>query len=470
MDEAEIDAALAVAKERREREGSRERSASNSSEAEKKSEAHRISTIERHERSRKPGAPGVAQKLPRGKHPAKYPPASALLDDDDDEEEIPLAKVASRKETHIVKIKYNKRQAKAVKDLLRLKPMPTSEFRRLEAERLSSEKADKSDAAQRKPTVNGTDKATKPGGARKLESVNSRDKPSAPAVSRDDHRRSKEEPKSSTKDASEKATPISKPASSTPSTTGPSSASKRPRDTDENLPPSAKRLKRPTNLEVSKPSTPVTPAFKSPALAGPTSFQKVPTGTPQKKAEEHKKLNTKYNPIALSLKREMDRILQLKEQGPKPPTETDKMLGIVVGLECIVAYMTAFSHMDELMRLRNGTLRADDWQVSSKLLAFIRGQAQHPDLKALGFTLGAIICEQLDAIYATGVGSVDDMRKNAVMRLDYWQQAKKLTLEAGAKLPLGSWSTVSETTAYASTILQAFAKKKGIAWNKKIDF
>ena len=434
-----------------------------------------VNTVEaRHEKVRQPGAPGVAQKTVRPKvgHPPKPQKNHGESSKAHDEK-----KESIEKPSLIVKLLYKKRNAKNIERILGIKARPDKEFRRLEAERLN--RTSSSSAPPPKPISEDSDSSVD--------------------------------------------VPLSKI----------SATKKRPSDSSTSTTePAPKRTKLPDSLDVSKSQKPNSPAFKSPALSGPA--QKGLLSTPSRKGDamksvamrkvdssdghartpqttststpasaekprlngttitsapnpEQDKLRSeekKFTELALKLKREMDRLLQLKTGNPDDKlsvSEADRKLGLCVGLESIAAYMHAFHFNDRANALR-GRRVPNEWESLLGLWEFVNREVKFDEvLMAVSAQMGVMCREILQRIYVDGKerdGKVfEKVVANAKKRDEGWREAnrgRKALSELGVARDgdavIGPWSSVREVTELVLHVLERYARREKLNWRRDGEF
>jgi hypothetical protein len=433
-----------------------------------------VSTVEaRHEKARQPGAPGVAQKTVRPKvgHPPK-PQKNQV--ESSKTHDVAEKRVPIEKPSLIVKLPYKKRNAKNIERILGIKARPDKEFKRLEAERLA--RTSSSSVPQQDFSEDSDSSVDVP-----LSKISAMKKRTAD--------------------------------SSTPTTE-----------------PAPKRTKLPDNVDIAKAQKSDSPAFKSPAISGPA--QKSLLSTPSKRGEgmksvamrkvdsndghartpqttststpastEKPRLNgttttssnsyseqenlkseeKKYTELALKLKREMDKLLQLKTKNPddlKSVSDADRKLGHCVGLESIAAYMYAFNLNDRVNILR-GRRVPSEWESLLGLWEFVNREVRGDEvLRALSVQVGASCREMLERIFIDvkekDAKVFEKMCANAKKRDEGWREANrgKKTLEIlGVKEALiGPWSSVKEVIELVLDVLGRYARREKVAWKRDAEF
>jgi hypothetical protein len=409
-----------------------------------KSAAAAQNTVEaRHEKARRPDAPGVARKTPKTSRASKAPV------------------VTQKKDQLIVKLKYKKRKANDIARILKLEPRPTKEFLRLERERVARQEMPKNEDSEEDIPI---------------------------------------------------AVTISKPPAA------PSVTKKRPSESIESRTsePAAKRPKVSDSIEVSRAKAPAEPTFKSPAVSAPPPSQKTLLATPKKgdamksvamrkvdssdghartpqaaststpASSEKPRLNgdsrssvendslratiKNFDDQALKLKRKMDEILQTKTRGFGSITESQKILGLSVGLECIVMYMQSFQAKEKMGKHR----QAPAWEGGIKLWEFVDNLArQFPVLNALSSHIGAVCKEELGRAYIEDLRDKQDSKfletlaGNEMGRDRLWKQVNRsrhILEPLDVKDTVGPWTSVAECTTYTIKVLEAYARKEKTGW------
>lgn len=407
--------------------------------------ASHIPVKEQYEKARRPDASGVARKTvtPKVGHPPKKSHA-----------ESSKSQASSEKPSLIVKLKYKKRNAKAIERILKLGSTPNKDFLRLEKERLAKQK-----------------------------------------------------PPSKDDDESEDEPPLAT------ITAKPPPSKKRPSDINDRLSePAPKRAKLP-DIDISKAKTSLEPPFRSPAPSQPPQKnllatpkrgdamksvamrrvdsndgnartpQTMSTSTPA--SAEKPRLNGEPRPhsdlhleskkldeTAFKLKRRMDEILQNKVIGGLDTvSDGQKQLGWCVALECVAMYMVSFAAKERLTKTRT----AAAWEGGITLWGFIDYQVKNqPVFHALSTQLGALLTQELGKVYLDSLkaGTTDavflaKLAKNGVKRDLLWKQCHHVrgeVAELGFEDVLGPWTTVDEAKGFVIRVLDAHARKNGTSW------
>ncbi|RFU33402.1 hypothetical protein B7463_g2913, partial [Scytalidium lignicola] len=421
-------------------------------------------TVEgRHELARQPDTPGVARKKPKPPSNAvttKSSPQSSIPSNDQDRGE--KAYSGGRKSL-LVRISYKKRQAKDIERLLATKPVPNAQFKKLETERLAK--------AHPGVILPQTD------------------------------------------EESEADIPLSRVASKTTS-------HKRPSDNDDRSEPPLKRTKGADSLEPSKSQRPTTPSMKPSATSvppkvdllatpkkgdslKPVAMRKVDSTdsharTPQMSTistpvsaekprvngdvrtpelERMKAEEGRYTQIGTKLKRKMDGILRTKEKNAPAVSESERKLGLCIGLESLAAYMIAFHARDRSNQIRQSPRDPTQWEQFMALWQFMdRSCRSFPLLYALVVQLGGISRGELNKLYVETKEAKywEKICLNSKNRDAAWIQAHKsrqpiLDLIPGIET-LGPWSSVNDATSFTIAVLTAFSKKERLDWKKDTAF
>ena len=434
-----------------------------------------LNTVEaRHEKARLPDAPGVARKTPRNAkvgHPPKRTPVE------------PKPQIASEnevKKTLIVRIPYKKRNAIHIQRILALTQKPRG-------------KAGRPETGERLARGSSTS-----------------------AAPREDD------------SASEEDVPLSRSRATKVASSAPSTYKKRPNDSTNRSEPAPKRPKLP-DVDISKASTPVTPAFKSPAVSNPSaSAQKSLLATPKKgdamksvamrridsgeglartpqttststpasaeklrsngaearpnpELEKQKAAEAKLFPLGTMLKRKMDSLLSPKNRDPSVTIpEPERKVGLCIGVESLMAYMLAFQARDRIAQLRAVTPDASTWESFVKLQAFlVHGTKPYIELFALVEQMGAVAREIWNRALVEHLALVKDggkieklgkeIRDNSRAKDATWSSVKrneKVLKGLGVKSQiLGPWSGVQDAVTLAGTTLAAYCSRENLEWS-----
>lgn len=421
----------------------------------------------RHEKARQPGAPGVAQKRPKIGHPPKknHGESSGSW------KKATIVEKEPEKRSLIVKIPIKKADRGRVRDLLKLRAGQWQEFKRLESKRLEAERSARAPPTQESSESEedvplATNRATK-----------------APAPT-----------------TSKKSLYIS----------GTSSNSHPPERTS----PAAKRPKGTESIEVAKTSTSQAPPFRSPALNGPSSVkdfahlatpkkgdamksvamrrvdsgdanartpQPTSTSTPasaeksrarpekvidQEQLSRARAEESKFYPLGTNLKRKSQAIVTKKDI-----TADEKKVGVMRGIEGLMAYMLAFFFRDKIEVISGRPMKADSWEQFFNVWSFVDGNTRnYPELRTLLEQLGAVSREQLTKVY-TNIPEESRSWESFITCIKHrdslWAQCKKnekLLSDLGIQGTLGPWSSVNDAVGFGVATLSYYALAQNIAW------
>jgi hypothetical protein len=198
---------------------------------------------------------------------------------------------------------------------------------------------------------------------------------------------------------------------------------------------------------------------------------KLPDARPNSTYETLRAKEKTYSEVGIKLKREMDGLLRLKDKdSEKKVSESDRKLGLVIGLESIVAYMHAF-YFNDLGNLHRGC-QSTHWESLLCLLQFINYQVRGDEvLRALSAQVGAVCHEQVERIlvHSMDVKNYEKMKVNTKKRNQEWslaQRYKKALSDLGVTDMLGPWSSVKEATELALDVLARYAKRENVDWKR----
>ncbi|KAH8820598.1 hypothetical protein F5884DRAFT_55988 [Xylogone sp. PMI_703] len=411
----------------------------------------------RQESARQSDTQAVARKKPKAPATNGTAKDSPAPSNDQDQNEKPHS---GGRKSLLVRISYKKRQAKDIERLLATKPIPSPQFKKLETERLAK--------AHPGVILPQTD------------------------------------------EESEADVPLPRKAIS----------HKRPSDNDDRPEPPPKRTKIPDSLEPSKSQKPSTPALKPSVTSAPSksdllttpkkgdtvrgvamrkidsndSHARTPqlstTSTPVStekprvngdvrtpELERMKADESKYTQLGTRLKRKMDGILKTKEKNAPVVSETDRKLGLCIGLESLAAYMIAFHARDRCNQIRQSPRDPTQWEQFLALWQFMdRSCRSFPHLYALVVQLGGFSRGELNKLYVETKEAKywEKMCMNSKSRDAAWTQAHKLRQPILDLVPgietLGPWSSVGDATNFTIAVLTAFAKKERLDWKKDVAF
>jgi len=470
---------------------------------EKARKAAALTVEARHEKARQPDTPGVARKTtgPKIGHPPKRSASSTPA-------KIRDAPKSEDREPKIVRLSYKKRQAKDIERILKMKPVPTKEFKAREAERLMAEDSVIVASSSRR------DVSTSRG---------------EPSSSRRDHSTSRKQA-SSRKDTSdsEDEAPLASVSSKMP-------AKKRPAPAEERPEPPAKRAKVPEKVDVARSRAVDAPAFKSPVASAPppktllatpkkpeaiksVAMRKVDSSdgharTPQAMATstaasaekprtngdrnadivEFRSAGDKYNELALKLKRKMDSHLKTKERGANP-SASEKKLGLSTGVECISAYIMSYASRNQAASLGRREKDIGSWEGLVPLIRFMDNYAKRERLPVHLAVISQLLYSVLEEIQrllqSLPMDSLNhhevsaseekerrekDAKNWAKMQENFKQKDKMwLQIEATRKTLdslkirdmeiVGSATSMDKATGYAMRVLEAFEESEKVGW------
>jgi hypothetical protein len=358
-----------------------------------------------------------------------------------------------------LKLKYKKRRANDIARILKLEPRPSKDFLRLEKERVARLKGGNDDSEEDTPLTVIVSKASSAAPI-------SKKRPSGSFESRTTEPTAKRVKGPDSTDTSK-----SRPAS------GPSTAAKSPAPS---APPQKNLLSTPKKPDAMKSvmmrkidsSDGHARTPQAVSTSTPASAEKPRVNGDSRSSAETENLRSTVNNLdaqALKLKRKMDEILQTKSQS-RNLNDAQKVLGLSVGLECVVMYMQSFYAKERLSKHRN----ANAWEGGIKLWEYIDGQTRHfPILNALSAQIGAVCKEELGRAYIETLKDVQTSKflemlaTNAMGRDRLWKQANRLRPvldHLGVKETTGPWMGVEECTTYTINALEKYAKKDKTGW------
>lgn len=367
---------------------------------------------ERHEKSRQPNAPGTARKVVRNGKNGEEANSSTT--------DLTGSGSVLAQDSLVIKLSYKKRRVKDVERILKLRPNRAAEV----------------------PNKNGLEE-------------NSTSKAGDQPSSRDERRNSLDRSRLNNRPAASKL-----PASS-------SMAQKRPR-AEESTPVHSKRLKPSEQPQSSKASTPMTPAIKASTTSAPSSAQKTVTNTPKKgdslKSAAMMRVSSTDGPartpqatrpslpgsaekpsvlhgtttnndlresanltvqelanLSMKLKREFDRLHQTKAGGLSSISSADRQLGLVVGLECILTFLTQFDALDTTGKGNYG-----NWEGILKLHGWFDQVIQDiPIMEVLSLQI-KIICrfKLANAFASNSFNGINPQRaaENTIQQAKLWKE------------------------------------------------
>jgi len=459
----------------------------------------------RRERSRQPDTPGVARKTTKSNKAkstlakdVSTDPSSATSTKTGEIIDVPNKKLdfnRTDRDKLLVKLKYGKRNSKAITRLLQMTARPTtaagSEARR--HARMGDDPEEPS--TKRNKVANNDASLSIPSGTNTRKHARLADDAEQPSTKR---------PKVSNKGG---------PAANSSG----SEVKKHARQADNAEEP-AKRPKVTSNVDVQRARTPVTPSAQSPAppaaqktfstpkkgdamksvamrrvdsndgqvltphggsVSTPASTEKPRTSGSDSKYTELdalKAAHTKYAAIGTMLKRQADQILKIKEKDPGPVSDEEKRLGAVIAIESVIAYMVGF-HSGDLSRQKERKVGyADQWSQFLPFMVFATERAKgQGELFTLALLLNAVSRECLERIYmerltaepaGTAPSYLKELAKNSHLRQSAWSGYRDQCKEH----PVDFTISVEEAKGVAVTVLTDYCRKMGIAWETKLEF
>jgi hypothetical protein len=171
----------------------------------------------------------------------------------------------------------------------------------------------------------------------------------------------------------------------------------------------------------------------------------------------------------------MDDILKNKSQDRSLVSESQRKLGLSIGLECIVVYMNAFSLNIKIQRKQNSPISTQNWESLLKLWEFInRSVSKFPVLLALSTRLGALCREEMRRLYlesggSGGAGILEALKRNEMKGHELWRTANGLKKEIeglGVSDSLGPWSGVVDAGRFVVEVLGKWEGREGMGWKR----
>ncbi|RDL33975.1 Uncharacterized protein BP5553_08343 [Venustampulla echinocandica] len=429
-----------------------------------------LNTVEaRHEKARQPDAPGVARKTVKSKvgHPPKKSQAESSKSQD-------VAINSSKRQSLIVKLPYKKTQRKIIEQYLRLKPTPSSEFKKLEAERFAFQQPpvvsqkEPSDSDEDTPLATLSKPVPPPSRKRPVESTESRAAEPAPKRSKLPEPAEPPKPKNA---------PL-KPPFNSPTPSGPNEKSllSTPRKGDAMKTVAMRKVDSHDGLARTPQSANIsTPASVEKPRVNGTDIRMASPELDRLKAEE-KRLSQQAN----KLKHKMDDILKLKSDQRNNVSEPQRKLGLSVGIECIIVYVNAFSAKDRILQLQKLAPMPQNWESLIKLWEFTDSHTRgFPILQALSARLGVLCREELHRIYpdtkefqGRDAKCLDMLKLNSKERDKLWGRShasRGILTELGVAEVIGPWTTVPEATNFTMDVLGAYSKKEKVGWKREMN-
>lgn len=197
-------------------------------------------------------------------------------------------------------------------------------------------------------------------------------------------------------------------------------------------------------------------------------------------AAETSKLRTdekRFTAQANKLKHKMDDILKTKgAPGARDAVpEKERKLGLAIGLECIVLYMSAFTNNVRIMKLQGQPPVPANWESLIKLWEFTDMNCRRfkgSVLEALSCRLGALCREELRRVCLDEREvRVAALKSNEREGSRLWKMvsATREVLEGlGVKGELGPWSSVQDVTAFVVGALGKWSEKEGLGWKRDV--
>lgn len=189
------------------------------------------------------------------------------------------------------------------------------------------------------------------------------------------------------------------------------------------------------------------------------------------------------NAIAVKLKREMDRLHQIKQEGPDSVSSADRKLGILVGLECSLAYMTSFELMDNSMAAKRLPNNGKNWDDLLKLHNYIdRTVRDIPILDVLSLQIKILSRYKMTGAFAsTGFDGVDlsVASQNVLGQEQLWKELDHKMSDglvqaieestSGTKKGFNPGGNFKQFIATSLKKLQRYADTEGVNWQQKLD-
>ncbi|EPQ64592.1 hypothetical protein BGT96224_1074 [Blumeria graminis f. sp. tritici 96224] len=400
--------------------------------------------------------PIVARKSPKVGHPPKKTTISKSRPAVPENELPP--KPTPPKETKkkfLVRIKYKKRRAKDIERILRMTPkVPSARFQELEAERVEALKSKSRVVDQ---------------GMSRLKAK--KNVPSSSALPGTLKKRPADVPPCASPPAKRARTHLAEAAKSQ-AILDPPFKSPAPPKISHHLTPQKSHSKRASKM--GKASSTDSTHAHTPGVTTPASRDKrtINTSTSHEKHQDRPDA-TRYIAEALSLKRKMDTELKTKDvEARKHVLNDEKQRGLCTGIECLLAYYSAFSVKKE----NRPSDRVNSWESTLGLLEFVvRNSEPYYVLHTLAAQLHALATEQLNRSYIDHVSVLKEaprellekMVKNAQSRDRYWTLAHKgheVLEEMGYANSVGPWTSWRDARHYFLSALEAYDEKEELGW------
>lgn len=218
------------------------------------------------------------------------------------------------------------------------------------------------------------------------------------------------------------------------------------------------------------------------------SEKPLPNSVEQRRKSEldnQRAVEAKFYPIGTMLKRKMDSHMSHKHRDSTAPIpDSERKVGLCIGVESLMAYMLAFHARDRVAQLRSNLRDSCTWDGFLKLQAFLEHATRHyTELHALIEQMGAVAREMLnrvlmDTLRITNKESMEKMlketRENSRARDAAWMGVKrneKVLKDLGVKLEtIGPWSSVEDVVILAGNVLDVYCTKEKLEWSPDTQF
>jgi hypothetical protein len=218
------------------------------------------------------------------------------------------------------------------------------------------------------------------------------------------------------------------------------------------------------------------------------SEKPLPTSVEQRPESElyiQRAVDAKFYPIGTMLKRKMDSLTSHKQRDSAAPIpDSERRIGLCIGVESLMAYMLAFHARDCIARLRSIHQNPGHWDGFLKLQAYLEHATRHyRELHALVEQMGAVAREMLnrvlmDTLRITDQASMEKMlketRENSRARDAAWLEVKrngKALKRLGVKMEtIGPWSSVEDVVVLAGNVLDVYCTKENLEWSPDTQF
>lgn len=220
-----------------------------------------------------------------------------------------------------------------------------------------------------------------------------------------------------------------------------------------------------------------TPQFSQASIPGSAERSAVPARNGNADARE------RLAALAVKLKREMDRLHQIKYGGVDSVSEADRKLGMVVGLECSLAYMSSFESLHTSLASRHLPSSGKNWDDLLKLHNYIdRAVKDIPILDVLSLQVKILSRVRMTGAFAsTGFNGVDlaAASQNIICQEQLWRELDhKMSDEAvqtieeltsGNKKGFIPGGNFKHFVATSLRKLKRYADTEGVKWEQKLD-